>query len=120
MPFAIPFTWKLIAIGALIIAWGGSLAWAHHSGAVSGKAEVIAADQKAIEKAQKKADDIANELIIAQAQAMAVTEKTVTVYRDRVIHAPTTTTCGPAVRDAAAGVLDAFRGSDPKGRPAHP
>ncbi len=120
MPFAIPFTWKLIAIGAVIIAWGGSLVWAHHSGAVSGKAEVIAADQKAIEKAQKKADDAANELIIAQAQAMAVTEKTVTVYRDRIVHAPVTSTCGPTVHDAAAGVLDAFRGAGAANRPAHP
>lgn len=71
---------------------------------------VVAGQERAIADAQKKADALANELIIAQAQAMAQTEKTVTVYRDRIIHAPTTNTCGPSMRDAARGVLDTLRG----------
>jgi hypothetical protein len=75
----------------------------------------VSGRQEAIIEAQKKADDLANELIIAQAAAFAVTEKTVTVFKDRIIHAPTTSTCGPTVRDAARGVLETLRGpADPQ------
>lgn len=67
---------------------------------------VVAGQERAISQAQKKADALANELIIAQAAAMAANEKTVTVYRDRIINAPLTNSCGPAVRDALRGLRD--------------
>ncbi len=72
----------------------------------------ISGRQEAVIAAQKKADTLANELVIAQAQAMAVTEKTVTVYRDRIAHAAQTNTCGPVIRDALRGVRDTV-GSQP-------
>jgi hypothetical protein len=65
---------------------------------------LVAANAIAIADAQKKADDLANQLIRTEAAARAATERTVTVYRDRIIHAPSTSTCGPSVGAAADGV----------------
>lgn len=66
----------------------------------------------AVAEAQKKADSLANEIIIAQAAAMAVTERTVTVFRDRIANAPQTSSCGPVLRDAIGGVREILRGGD--------
>lgn len=65
---------------------------------------VVAGQERAISQAQKKADELANELVILQAAAMAANEKVHTVYRDKVVNAPLTNTCGPVVRDALRGV----------------
>ena len=79
------------------------------------KSEVVAfgayryEEAKAVAAAQEKASRLSDELIIAQAASMAVTEKTVTVYRDRIAHAPQTNSCGPVLRDAARGVLDTLQ-----------
>lgn len=51
-------------------------------------AEEKAGQEKAISAAQKKADDLANELVIAQAQAMAVTQQKVVTYVDRIRTSP--------------------------------
>lgn len=91
--------YALIALGVLLALSVIGLLW------YRGEYEACSGGQaRAIADAQKKADDLANELIIAQAAAMAATEKTVTVFRDRIVNAPTTNTCGPTVRDAARGV----------------
>jgi hypothetical protein len=63
-----------------------------------------AANATAIAEAQRKADALANELIIAQAAAMAVTKETVTVWRDKVKNDPSADSVSPAVRDALRGV----------------
>lgn len=47
-----------------------------------------AADAAAIKKASDHAESLANELVIEQAKAMAVTTKTETVYVDRLKLAP--------------------------------
>jgi hypothetical protein len=70
------------------------------------RAEEVAAAEKARNAALAHAQALSDELIIAQAQAMATTEKIVTVYKDRIVHAPTTNSCGPSVRDSMRGVLD--------------
>lgn len=110
---AIPLVGKLLAgaVGLLLLA--GAAFGIYAKGRSDGKAAIEAADAKAVAEAQRKADALSNELVIAQAAAMAVTEKTVTVYRDRIANAPSTSTCGPAVRDAAHGVLDTFGGGGP-------
>jgi hypothetical protein len=65
---------------------------------------VVEGQEQAIADAQKKADDLANELVIAQAQAMATNEHTITVYRDKVKNDPSADSVSPAVRDALRGV----------------
>jgi len=91
----------LLTVGAGIL---------YGKGRSDGAAACQAGQAKAVADAQQKADKLANELIIAQAQAMATTEKVTTVYRDRITNAPQTNTCGDALRDAAAGVLEQLRG----------
>jgi hypothetical protein len=114
---AIPVAWKIAGVAILLLVLSAAGAGLYAKGRSDGRLAIEAADAKAVADAQKKADDLANELIIAQAQAMAVTEKTVVQYRDRIVNAPKTSSCGPAVRDAAAGVRDILRGgeADPAG-----
>lgn len=63
-----------------------------------------AGQERAIADAQAKADDLSDKLIVAEAAKKAATEKTVTVYRDRIVNAPQTSNCGPSVGAAADGV----------------
>lgn len=77
---------------------------------------------KAVAEAQTNADRLANELVIAQAQAMAVTETTKTVYVDRIKNVPVTSACpaSPAVRAGLDGVHDIIyggRANPPAGDP---
>src|SRR5262245_58332636 len=69
-------------------------------------------------KAQQRADSLANELVIAQASAMAVTEKKVVEYVDRIrtVQAPDTACpADPRMRLGSHGVRDILRGSDAAG-----
>lgn len=77
--------------------------------------------QAAARSAEDKAQSLSNELVIAQAEAMAIAEKTVTFYQDRILHVPVTTACAQslAMRDASAGVRQLIRSSSsaaPAGR----
>lgn len=72
------------------------------------------AQAEAIQKAQDKADALANELIIAQAAAMAVNEKTTTVYVDRIHNvqsADTACAADPRMQLGSRGVRDLIYGS---------
>ena len=75
-----------------------------------GEYEACAGGQsKAIAAAQKRADDLANELIIAQAAGFAVTEKKVITYVDRIrtVQAPDTACpADPRMRLGSHGVRD--------------
>lgn len=82
----------------------GLLERGNYEGEVAARAGDKAAAEHAALVATQAAQALSDELIIAQAANFAVTEKTVTVYQDRIVHAPTTNACGPTVRDAAAGV----------------
>lgn len=121
---AVPLAWKVAGVAILLFVLGAIGVGLYLEGRSDGEAAIKAADAVAVAAAQKKADDLGNELIIAQAAANAVTERTVTVYQDRIVHAPTTNTCGPVVRDAARGVRDTLGGGEasPAGpaRPAVP
>lgn len=125
--------WKLIAIGLLVAALGVQtlrLSWAQN--------EIVAdrlAQAKAVQEAKDKATALSNELIIAQAAAMAVTEKKVIEYVDRIRAVPAPDTACPAdprmrlgnhgVRDimggggspAVGGAPAALSGSGPGARP---
>lgn len=82
--------WQYIAMGLLAL----GLLW------YRGQAANCRADQAAaIIEAQKRADALSNELIIAQAQAMAVTEKKVVEYVDRIKTVQVASECPPDERD---------------------
>lgn len=79
-------------------------------------AEAKSGQQAAISAAQKKADDLANELVIAQAIAMGVTQTKVTQYVDRIQSSP-----DDAARNIAGslGVRDIISGGPASpGKPA--
>lgn len=115
MPFLLA-NWKLLIIGLLVAALGVQslrLAWAQN--------EVItdrAAQAKAVADAREKAAKLSDELIIAQAAAMAVTEKKVVEYVDRIrtVQAPDTACAADErMRLGSAGVRDIIvGGSGPK------
>ena len=67
-----------------------------------GEARGCRADQAAaIIEAQKRADALSNELVIAQAQAMAVTEKKVVEYVTQIRNVPGDPNCPADERDRA-------------------
>lgn len=80
-------------------------------------AEGKAAAEAAVISAQKKADAIGNELIIAQAQAMAVTQQKVVTYIDRIQASP-----DDIARNVAGsnGVRDIIGGGVTKGAAGPP
>lgn len=99
--------WKLIAIGLLVVALGLQtlrLSWAQN--------EIIAdrlAQARAVQEQKDAAAKLSDELIIAQAAAMAVTEKKVTTYVDRIrtVQAPDNACpTDPRMRIGNAGVRD--------------
>lgn len=80
-------------------------------------AEAKSAAEGAISAAQKKADSLADELVIQQAIAMGITQKKVVTYVDRIQASP-----DDAARNVAGslGVRDIIYGSGAKspGKPA--
>ncbi len=103
---AIIANWKLIAIGLLVAAIGVQtlrLSWAQNE-LISDKL----AQAEAVRKAQERADALSNELVIQQAIAMAVTERTVIQYVDRIRNAPSDVERN---RAGSLGVRDILRGS---------
>lgn len=99
--------WKLLVIGLLVAAVGVQtlrLAWAQN--------ELVAdrlAQAKAVADAREKAAKLSDELIIAQAAAMAVTETKVVEYVDRIrtVRAPDTACAADErMRIGSAGVRD--------------
>lgn len=75
---------------------------------------VVDGQERAIADAQKKADGLSNKLIVAQQAAKEATAKTVTVYKTKVANDPSTSNCGPAMRDAADGVRALLSGPNAK------
>lgn len=103
--------WKLIVIGLLVAALGVQtlrLAWAQNE-----LVEDRLAQAKAVQEAKDKAKELSDELIIAQAAAMAVTEKKVTEYVDRIrtVTVPDTACAAdPRMRIGNHGVRDIVGG----------
>lgn len=108
--------WRLVAIGALVVALGVQtlrVAWLQ-----ADAAKDKAAQADAILKLQQRADALSNELVIEQAIAMGAAARKETVYVDRVKRIPV----APGEDDAArtermragtAGVRDILCGGNP-------
>ena len=107
--------WREGLIGLLLALCGVQtvrLSWAHEQIATE-----AAARTKAIADAQAKASALSDELIIAQAAAMAVTEKKVVTYVDRIrtVQAPDTACpADPRMRLGNTGVREIIRGGSPQ------
>ena len=99
--------WLLLVI-ACVAGMAGTgwyrMKWEGEKAAYAGFREKEA---KAVLAAQAKAEALSNELIIAQAASMAVTERTVVSYVDKIIH-DTPSACPPssAARDGSRAVRD--------------
>lgn len=78
--------WREIVMATLAFAcsilWG---LWQHESGL---RTKDKLAQANAVQKAQERADSLANELVIAQAQAMAGTEKATSAAKIELRQAP--------------------------------
>ena len=103
----IPTAWKIggaVLLVALIV--GGYFAWAHHQRAL-GAAAVEIADAKAI-AAQKEKDAALSADLVAQREArIRQLEASAQQVKEIIRYVPVTTSCGPAVGNAA----DWVRGS---------
>lgn len=94
--------WQLVLCGLLLV-WAGiaQMGWDHCSAR-------RVSDELA---ARKKADALSDELVIEQAKKMAVTEKTVVEYVDRIRKVPVVQECPADDRDrlGSRGVRDIVR-----------
>ena len=111
------FPWALSALMIVATLWYRG----NYESEKALRATQAAISQASVRSAEEKALSLSNELVIAQAQAMAITEKTVTLYQDRIVHVPVTIVCAqsPAMRDASAGVRQLIQpggGPTPAGR----
>jgi hypothetical protein len=107
---------KYFAIGAAVLAAiAGMLSWlllkAHED---LGKAELALRNANAV-IAQKEADAKLSALLIANLQGrVQQIDATAAPVRERIIHVPVTSSCGPAIAAAVAGVQQLLR-TDPGG-----
>lgn len=102
------------ALVALAVAIG--LAVVYGKGRADEATACKAAQAEAVIAAQKQADMLANQLVAAEAKARDATAKVVTVYQDRIVHAPQTSSCGPVLRDAVAGLQQLFSAGGAQGK----
>lgn len=100
-----------IAYIGVIILLGGYIGWLKY-----GIAQEKVARLEAIRVAEKKSEDLSNELIIEQAKATAITTQKVTTYVDRIRLVKTPDNSCPAderMRIGSDGVRDIVRGGGP-------
>lgn len=108
--------WTLLIIAC--VAGMGGTGWyrMEYLGEAAARAADKAKQADAVNTANAKAESLANELIIAQAAAMAVTTKTATVYVDRIRNVTTPdTACArdPRMQLGSHGVHDLVLGMVP-------
>lgn len=108
---ALPTAWKvagaaLLAL-ALVIAFGVTYAKGRHDGSAACEASVA----KAVAKQQADDKALSDKLLDRQRGALDALHAQALSSLERVAHAPITSTCGPTMRGASAGVRDIVRGS---------
>lgn len=73
-----------------------------------GAAKVVAADQKALLEQQTKDAKLSAELVANQAVEIAKLQDKAQTVITRIVNAPSTSGCGPVMRDASRGVHELF------------
>jgi hypothetical protein len=76
-----------------------------------GANKVIAANQKAVFEQQQKDAKLSADLVARQAAEIADLQTRAQTVVTRIINAPSTSGCGPVMRDASHGVRDLFLGA---------
>lgn len=108
-----------LALGAALIAIvvGGYLAWAHHQREI-GRLEIVAKDAKALADQKEKDAALSARLVNEREDRIRALEATANQVREVIRYVPVTTSCGPAVGNAADFVRDALSqtGGPPAGR----
>lgn len=101
-------SWVPLALGALLIAGlvGGYFAWAAHQRAI-GAAAVEVADAKAIAKQKEEDAKLSAKLVADREARIRALEASAQQVREVIRYVPVTSSCGPAVGNAA----DWVRGS---------
>lgn len=119
MPWLSTLPWLIAAFG--LVAGGGGTLWYRsefHQCAAAREGDRVAAEKAraaALAEAQARSDAI----IVDQAQRLAETARRANTVRERIVHAPVTTSCAqsPAVRaalDGLRGITGPAGGGDPQ------
>ena len=104
LPSWVPFA----AVGLLLLAVGGGALALRGSWKAEGAAAVLAADKQAVIDQQRRDAELSAEIIARQQQQLtALSVKANTIVK-RIDNAPTTTGCGPVMRDASRGLHELF------------
>jgi hypothetical protein len=117
LPSWVPFA----AIGVLALGLVGGFFALKASWQAEGAAGVIAADQRAVIEQQQKDARFSAELVANQAAEMAALQDKAQTVITRIVNAPSTSGCGPVMRDASHGVRELFQrpgGADAGRQPA--
>ena len=107
LPSWVPFA----AIGVLALGLAGGFFALRASWQAEGAAAVVAADQKAVIEQQQKDARLSAELVANQAAKIAALQDKAQTVITRIVNAPSTSGCGPVMRDASRGVRDLFQRS---------
>jgi hypothetical protein len=105
----IPSWVKLAAIGVLLVALVGAVFAIKSSWEAEGAAKIIAADQKAIAEQQAKDAKLSAEIVAKQAVELADLQNRAQTVITRIDNAPSTSGCGPVMRDASHGLRELFQ-----------
>lgn len=105
LPSWVPFA----AIGVLALGLVGGFFALKASWQAEGAAAVVAADQKAVIEQQQKDARLSSELVANQAARIAALQDKAQTVITRIVNAPSTSGCGPVMRDASRGVRDLFQ-----------
>jgi hypothetical protein len=105
---------KFGAIALLAIGLVGGFFALKASWQAEGAAKVIAADQQAVLEQKAKDEKLSNQLVADQAAEIAALQDKAQTVVTRIVNAPSTSGCGPVMRDASHGVRELFDGAGGK------
>lgn len=107
LPSWVPFA----ALGVLLVGLAGGFLALEASWRAEGAAQVIAADQKAVIEQQQKDARLSADLVARQAAEIAALQDKAQTVITRIVNAPSTSGCGPVMRDASRGMRELFDGA---------
>ena len=110
LPSWVPFA----ALAVLLLGLAGGFFALRASWQAEGAANVIAADQKAIVAQKERDARLSTELVESQAIELASLRNRADTIITRIVNAPSTSGCGPVMRDASHGVRELFDGAGGK------
>ena len=104
LPSWVPFA----ALAVLLLGLAGGFFALKASWQAEGAAKVIAADQKAVIEQQQKDARLSADLVAKQAAEIATLHDEAQTVITRIVNAPSTSGCGPVMRDASRGLHELF------------